>query len=277
MTLLRWTAAALLCSLAGCAGGSDPIENDETDTAASEADPTTMTAGPSTSTTTSSTTSTSTSTTSTSTTTAADDSSSTGGSSSTGAGEGDTSTGADCPAGLMGCACDETSDPECEAGTLCSRAGICEATACGMQKDEPNGDPFEPGNLGDFSDDDDPAMFASQLDGDTDVDWWRYTCSDSLLGSLDPNFAFTLPETGRVCVFLDCQQGGNPTFDCPAGTEPANAPIDNLPGCCVVDADTFEIDNHNCPDSSNDAVDVYLRVDMGAEDACTAYDAMYGC
>lgn len=200
-----------------------------------------------------------------------------GTSSSTGDGsttDAESSTGEVCPPGTEGCPCDE--DPACEDGLVCT-ADVCVVPLCDDEPHEPNDDPFEPAMLLDLSDDDDPVLEVSQLAGDVDVDWFRYSCDDPVLSSSEPNIDFVLPEGARACLFLDCLQGGNPFFTCPDGTEAENAPLDNMPGCCVTDTAAFEISTYMCPDSSEDAVNVYLRIEDGPAETCSDYSFTYGC
>ena len=264
----------------GCAGGNDPGESGtEIGSGGTMGDETTgpTTANPSTTSTTANPSTTSTTDNTTSTTTDAAESSSTGGgSSSTGA---DGSTG-ECVKSTEGCPCDPASDPECGDGLVCNADDICEVATCDDKKDEPNDDPFDPFELMGLSDDDDPITVMSQLSGESDDDWFRYFCEEpGVLGGLTtPELVVDVGPGVMSCLFLDCLVGGNPEFDCPAGTTEANAPVDNMPGCCVTGAASFEIDGPNCPDGMNqDDVNVHLRFGGGEEEVCTAYSFSYGC
>ncbi|MBV1860435.1 MAG: hypothetical protein KUG77_18625 [Nannocystaceae bacterium] len=177
----------------------------------------------------------------------------------------------------QGCGCDPDADPECGEGLACNADNLCEADVCGKKKDEPNDDPFEPFALMDLEDDDDPVLYESQLSGKGDVDWYGYGCDDPLFGLSEPNVDFTVPEGARACLFLGCAAGVNPIFDCPAGTDAEMAPIGFLPGCCVTGSAAFEIASFMCPGTSNDALDVYLRIEDGAADTCEDYSFEYGC
>ncbi len=275
-TLLAMTSRGILMFVSvlavGCAAGNDPgASGTDIGSGGTMNDSTTspVTTDPSTSSSTSGFTSFD----DTTTTDAADSSSTSDGSSSTGS---ESSTGA-CPAGTEGCPCDPDSDPECGDGLSCNAEDICESAACSDKKDEPNDEPTEPFELMDLSDDDPPVTAMSQLSEDTDVDWFRWGCDDPLLGLSEPNIDVDVPAQVRTCMFLDCVQGFNPVFECPEGTMEANAPIDNLPGCCIIGPGTFEIADYNCPDSSEDAVTPYLRVDGGEEGICSPYTYTYGC
>ena len=50
-----------------------------------------------------------------------------------------------------------------------------------------------------------------------------------------------------------------------------------LRGCCVTDGSSFNVD-YNCPDSDDDSVIVYLRVDQAEEaDVCVDYQIDFQC
>jgi len=270
---LRVLLIATSLGLAGCAGGDDPAEAG-TDigsggTSGDSGDTTGSTTAPLTS---SSSSTTATPTTAESSTTDAESASSTGGGPT---GTGSSSTG-ECVLSTEGCGCDPAADPECGDGLVCNADDICEVALCGDKADEPNDDPFEPFALMDLEDDDDPVLHESQLSGEDDVDWYRYECNDPFIGLSEPNVDFAVPEGVRACLFLHCVADVNPVFDCPAGTEAETAPIGFLPGCCVVGPGAFEIASYMCPDTSNDAVETFLRVENGAAE-CSDYSVTYGC
>lgn len=271
---------ALGLGLLGCAGGTDPVVADtdtdgSTSATVSATSPTTMTASTTTASTTTTTTTSATMTTepqTSSSSSGADDSSSSTDPTTT---TDEPTTTGECVPRTEGCPCAPDADPECGDGLTCSRDDICVATACDAVTGEPNDDPFEPSPL--ELPEKGPGLLDAELDGDTDVDWWIYSCSDPLLGSIDPGIASAEGALPSVCVYMDCQQGSNPTFDCPEGTTEDTAPIGFLPGCCTEGLDALSIDNHNCPESSNDAVDVYLRIDGGIADMCVDYSLAYAC
>ncbi len=272
---LRVLLIATSLGLTGCAGGDDPAESGtDIGSAGTTGNPENTTGDVTMS-------SSSSSSSSTNPTSAESSSTDAESSSSTGAGvttdPSSSSTGT-CELSTEGCACDPAADPECGDGLVCNAENLCEAALCTEEKsDEPNGDPFEPFPLMDLEDNDDPVLHEAQLSGDGDVDWYRYGCNDPLLGLSEPNLDVTVPEGTRACFFLDCVQGGNPLFECPAGTEEENAPIDNLPGCCATGSFAAEVATFNCPDSSEDALEVYVRIEDGPADACSDYSFLYGC
>jgi|GEM_PF-1195824 len=275
MTLRALLTLSSLLAL-GCAAGNDPAESGTEigsgGTAGDTSGP--MTTGPDP--TSASGTSTGSDPTSADDTTtgSAESSSTSDGTSSTG--EDGTSTGA-CEPGTEGCACDEDADPVCAEGLVCNADDLCEAPACEGKKDEPNDDPFEPFVLMDTEDDESPLDAQSILSHETDVDWFRHHCEEPFVGLTSPELTVNVPEGVQSCVFLDCMIGGNPEFDCPEGTTDANAPLDNMPGCCITGSGSFEIESPNCPGGSNDDTEVYLRFDGGPKGMCSAYDFTYGC
>ncbi len=266
---LRVLLIATSLGLTGCAGGNDPAGSatnigsggtmgDSLDTTAPSTGSSSTTTSP---------------TSAESSSTDAESSSSTSGGVTSDAES--SSTGA-CVLSTEGCGCDPASDPECGDGLICNADNLCEVALCGDKADEPNDDPFKPFALMDLEDDDDPVLYESQLSGEGDVDWYRYGCNDPLLGLSNPNVDFAVPAGVRACLFLDCVAEGNPIFDCPEGTEAETAPIGFLPGCCVTGSAAFEIASYMCPDSANDAVETFLRIDNGRLE-CSEYSVTYGC
>ena len=83
----------------------------------------------------------------------------------------------------------------------------------------------------------------------------------------------------RLCVFLDCQDGGNPLLPsgCPAGTVEDQSPTGFLPGCCAADGSEIDLTDFNCPDSSDDSLTVLFRVDDGPQDVCIDYAISFHC
>jgi hypothetical protein len=156
---------------------------------------------------------------------------------------------------------------------------VCTAGLCETEDDEPNDNaPDEFHELGNY-DDDQPAMdYASQLDGPDDVDWFSYSCNDLGLSELDPHVGIDSNAPVRVCVYLDCEVGGNPfPFNCPDGTTMENAGFDFLEGCCATDGSTIDVTSYNCPDSNDDSIIAWIRVDQGDTMICEPYTLTYNC
>jgi hypothetical protein len=258
--------AAALLTLGGCAGGN--------------ASPSTGTSGTDTSVSTSSTSSTtrgsSDSDESDSTTepesTTRDSSDSTTSTGETGTG----STG--CNDGEVGCACRDEA-PRCDGDAECM-ADVCVGTSfCEDAPDEPNDDaPDESVDLGGFDDTDDPQNGSSTLDGPTDVDWLMFACDDPINTlSVEPTFDIESTSMMRVCMFMDCEMGGNPTFDCPGNTTEIMGPFGFLQGCCATDGSLIDLSGFNCPDTSVDNIINWVRIDMGTANACEPYSFTFTC
>jgi hypothetical protein len=189
---------------------------------------------------------------------------------------GSDSTG-DCPVGTEGCPCNRI-DPACEA-TLSCVDGTCVVPECPADVDEPNELQGEAIQIADINDATAPQQHLGTLSGTDDIDWWSYHCDDSLLQGLNPVQTLTPATTARFCVFMDCDIGGNPliTGGCPAGTVEDTAPLDFLPGCCSTDGAEIDLSDYNCPDSSDDSLTIYFRVDEASEDVCVDYTIDFEC
>ena len=155
---------------------------------------------------------------------------------------------------------------------------MCVAPLCAEDDEDPTNDiPQDAVDLGDFDDGGNGDAIISQLSGTEDVDWFSWTCNDTLIPELDPSIQITNEDPIRVCLFLDCVVGGNPTqFSCGGNATEDSINFEFLDGCCVSDGSSFNID-YNCPDSDNDAVVGYLRVDTAQEDVCVDYQVDFSC
>ncbi len=192
-----------------------------------------------------------------------------------GGSSGGSSTG--CMAGTEGCACTDD-DPPCDEGLACEQ-DVCVAPLCPMDDEDPANDiPQDAIDLGEFDDGGGGDTIISQLSGSDDVDWWSYTCNDTALEELDPSRQITQAMPLRVCKFPDCVVGGNPTqFSCPPNATEESIDFGFLTGCCVTDGSSFNVD-YNCPDSNDDSVIVYVRVDQAEEaDVCVDYQIDFQC
>jgi hypothetical protein len=176
---------------------------------------------------------------------------------------------------MLGCPCD-AGDPPCERGLECVD-DVCAEPLC-PDKEFENNDAFNDAwDLGDYSDGDPPQMFESVLSGTEDVDWFTYSCMDTLFEDLVPVLSMETDMSLRACLYLDCVIGGNPLFDCPAGTTPEEGPIGFIPGCCVDDASSIDLSDYNCPDSDDDSVIVHIKAEMAASEMCIGYAMTYTC
>lgn len=175
-----------------------------------------------------------------------------------------------CPIGTEGCPCDADA---CLDDLVCADAVCTAPGGCDQDLLEPNDEETMPTLLGEVDDDDDDggSIFGT-LEGPDDVDWYRYTGNDTVLGNVDPA-RFVMANAGlRICKFAECEGGVEVTeFDCPAETEAATSP-EGRPGCCAPMG--IALADANCTGGLDDTMQVFLRVDQ-AEAACVDYELIY--
>ncbi len=138
---------------------------------------------------------------------------------------------------------------------------------------EPNEIEDDALDLGDQGCQDQDSMLAGVLNGDVDVDWFRYRGVDSMAcGFNNPSVSHTLTasDTVRLCVFAECDQG-TPQFQCPMGSQNDNSP-DGRPGCCGNGDLTFQ---WNCMGSQLETADFFVRLDQAPANACVDYSVTY--
>lgn len=175
-----------------------------------------------------------------------------------------------CPLGTQDCPCDGDA---CEDGLSCTGGTCTVPGACEQDLLEPNGNEENPTLLGEVDDDDDDGgSIFGILDGPDDVDWYRYSGNDTVLGNVDPA-RFVKADGGlRLCKFAECEDGVEATeFECPAETEAAVSPV-GRPGCCAPMG--IALGDANCTGSIDDDMQVFLRIDQ-AEQACVDYELIY--
>jgi hypothetical protein len=122
--------------------------------------------------------------------------------------------------------------------------------------------------------DGDGGMVTGTIAGQNDIDWFTYEGDDTFGCVVDPTRSFTQSESGlRLCKFFECFSG-NTEFSCPSGTTAATSP-GSRPGCCGTAG--FDVTNLNCTGTTDEHVQVYLRVDRpGATAAtCNHYSLSY--
>ena len=173
-----------------------------------------------------------------------------------------------CPPGEDGCACD---DGECDFGLMCIEDVCTTQGACADDPNEDNDSEATATDLGMIEDcDEDGSMVTGILDGDEDVDWFRYDGDDVSLCNVNPARTIAADAGLRLCKFAECVEGET-ELDCPKGTTQTNSPDGRL-GCCA-DA-SFELSDINCTGTLDDDAAVFLRVDQG-QAQCVAYTLTY--
>ncbi|MDC0722013.1 hypothetical protein [Nannocystis bainbridge] len=118
--------------------------------------------------------------------------------------------------------------------------------------------------------------FMGILDGDTDVDWFRFHGDFSgQCGDLSPDprakIVVTTPGPLEVCMFADCDAQGSTNFDCPNGTSETDSP-DGRDGCCGSGNMEYVV---NCQSSGNESAVIYVRLQKAEVDACLEYKVDY--
>lgn len=175
-----------------------------------------------------------------------------------------------CPPGTQDCPC---VDDGCDVPLVCAEGVCAEAVACEQDLLEPNDNEESPTLLGEVDDDDDDggSIFGT-LDGPDDIDWYRYSGNDTLLGNVDPARFVKANGHLRLCKFAECEGGvGVTEFDCPAETEAATSPA-GRPGCCAPTG--IPLGDANCTGGIDDDMQVFIRLDQ-AEQACVDYELLY--
>ncbi|MBK9756142.1 MAG: hypothetical protein IPO88_22135 [Nannocystis sp.] len=158
---------------------------------------------------------------------------------------------------------DSTTVPDSTSGM-----GTCEDP--GPEPNEVENDAIDLGDQGCM---DQPANLTGVLNGDVDVDWFRFRGIDSMACGFNNPFVsevLVASDAVRVCVFAECDQG-TPAFMCPQGSQNDNSP-DGRPGCCGMGNMAFM---WNCMGSQNETADFYVRLDQAPADSCVDYSVDY--
>jgi hypothetical protein len=156
--------------------------------------------------------------------------------------------------------------PDTTTGPMCTDPGP-----------EPNEAEGESVDLGDQHCKDPPKKFSGMLDGDTDVDWFRFfgdfsgnSCNDN-----DPDgVASIIVNTDgplEVCMFADCDIDGDTVFTCPNGTT-STLSLEGRKGCCGTGSMNYSI---NCQAGGDESAMLYVRLQNGPADACLEYEVEY--
>ncbi|WAS93187.1 hypothetical protein [Nannocystis punicea] len=153
--------------------------------------------------------------------------------------------------------------PDTTTGPMCMDTGT-----------EPNESEGESVDLGDQHCKAQPKSFEGVLDGDADVDWFRFfgdfsgnQCND------DPIAKIVVTADGplEVCMYADCDISGETDFDCPNGTSMADSP-DGRDGCCGTGSMQYEV---NCVSGPDESAAIYVRLQKAPVDACLEYKVDY--
>ncbi|HEY0133208.1 MAG TPA: hypothetical protein VGB85_03985 [Nannocystis sp.] len=159
----------------------------------------------------------------------------------------------------------------CWPDTSCHFCEYVAPNECDADGDEPSETQETARDLGEVDDADlfEKYVRCATLGSASDVDWFKFHGSDSLLGVIDPmRSLYDAGGGARLCVFFACDTGGTEVA-CAQG-EPDTAP-GGQPGCCGAGQ---VVPTLTCADNYNYSADVWLRVDQGPA-ACTPYELRY--
>ncbi|MCC6897902.1 MAG: hypothetical protein IT377_02945 [Polyangiaceae bacterium] len=140
-------------------------------------------------------------------------------------------------------------------------------TSCVDQGFEPNQTESAATTLGTINDcDGSGSTLSGKLDGSTDTDYYSFFGIDQA-GCVVGPVASTTAKV-RLCLFANCASA---QVSCTSGT-PSTSP-GGRPGCCVPAGGKVDL-SLDCSGWADDAT-IYIRVDQGASNACTAYSVDY--
>lgn len=136
---------------------------------------------------------------------------------------------------------------------------------------EPNDDVSESHYLGTIADDDEMGgTVVAGLEGDEDIDWYRYIGNDDAGSFVDPTRTVDASEAIRVCKYVACGDGPADLDACPEGSLSGSTDTGD-PGCCIQGGSISDFTiAFDCPGVSDDAT-IYISIDSGPADVCTAY------
>ncbi|MFY0538172.1 hypothetical protein [Nannocystis pusilla] len=159
-----------------------------------------------------------------------------------------------------------TTGPDTTTGPVCMDTGV-----------EPNENEGQAHDLGDQYCKDQAKSFEGVLDGDGDIDWFRFfgdfsgmPCNDN---DNDPIAKIVVTADGplEVCMYADCDVGDDVDFSCPNGTMSATSP-DGREGCCGAGTMEYTVD---CVAGGDESAEMYVRLHKAEVDACLAYKVDY--
>ena len=160
--------------------------------------------------------------------------------------------------------------------SFCHDDGNCEpckqiTEACvDDSNSEPNESQVAARDLGGIDDDDaSGGTFCGVLQGDDDVDWFKFTGNDVLFNYVDPTRQILTDGAARLCVYAQCKGGGT-SVGCDGGTSKATAPLGQA-GCCGEGTVAPSLD---C-DGLDDSATIWISVENVAALACVGYQLDY--
>ncbi len=166
-------------------------------------------------------------------------------------------------AGSEAATADAAGDAPADAGTP--------PLTCNGETSEPNETEVLASPLGTIDDCDGSGSSVSGVSsGIGDTDWLHFVGTDTFGCSVDPTVQINT--TGlRLCAFALCLDGTTTVSDCGVGA-PATSPA-GTHGCCTGGTASMTL-QINCS-GSDDAANVFVRVDQPTTNVCVSYDVTY--
>lgn len=191
-----------------------------------------------------------------------------------GDGDGDPSGDGDgdepCPPGSEGCPCDVGSI--CE-GELVCEDGVClPPPSCEPLDVDPHGDEGSAIGLGELGCEDSLDLGVSATIEGPQTDWYVFAGNEQSFCGEEPSASVSAEGPLQVCVFIECQNGGDASRTCGDGSVDASSPA-GRPGCCGENA--ARITDYGCTDWGGDDLDVYVSVGSD-EEVCLDYGLVVG-
>jgi hypothetical protein len=127
-------------------------------------------------------------------------------------------------------------------------------------------------NLGTITDNDsDGSSFSGVVNGAADIDFYRFTGTDTFGYSVDPTL--TSASSGvEMCMYVACLGGSGIDFQGCTGGAQATSGIGN-PGCCFTAPGSTTL-SFNCLSTSDESATVFMRVKQTGN-LCLPYTASY--
>lgn len=185
-------------------------------------------------------------------------------------GDGDGDEEPPCPPGAEGCPCDVGS--MCDGDLVCEDGVCLPPPSCEPLDVDPHGDESSAIGLGELGCDDNLDLgVAATIEG-PQVDWYRFAGNEQGFCGEEPSASVSADEPLSVCVFIECQNGGDASRDCGGGSVDASSPEGRV-GCCG--ENSALITDYGCTGWGGDDLDVYVAVGSEAE-VCLDYGLVVG-
>lgn len=120
-------------------------------------------------------------------------------------------------------------------------------------------------------------MTGVALNGHGDVDWFKFSGSDTFGCTVDPSLTLTINFTSQVCVYAKCLSGstvnGNQVV-CPVGSTD-DVSSQGFAGCCSTQSSGSLNITLDC-DGSDDSADIHVKFgNLDSNVACGPYSFDY--